>query len=98
MSQEDELVEALESVHDEETFLQFLLALRDDREASVAQEKVNPGSPYGADAGGWNSTTIELFLDTDSESLRGALAEHREYIATETLATTWAGSPASSRS
>ena len=64
MSQEDELVEALESVHDEETFLQFLLALRDDREASVAKEKVNPSSPFGPDAGGWNSTTIELFLNT----------------------------------
>jgi len=59
-----ELTEALESVHDEETFLQFLLALRDDRTASIAEEKVNPSSPFGSDAGEWENTTIERFLDT----------------------------------
>ncbi len=60
----DELVQALESVCDEETFLRFLLALRDDRAASVAQEKITPSSPYGPDAGGWENTTIEDFLDS----------------------------------
>ena len=65
MSQdEDALFQVLESVHDEETFLQFLLALRDDREASIAQEGVTPSSPFGADARGWENTTIERFLDT----------------------------------
>src|SRR5262249_4440140 len=48
MSHDDkELYQALESVRDEETFLQFLLALRDDREASIAQEAATPSSPYG---------------------------------------------------
>ncbi|MEA2709359.1 MAG: hypothetical protein QOF78_1960 [Phycisphaerales bacterium] len=65
MSQEnDELFDALESVHDEESFRQFLLALRDDRERSVAQEKGTPSSPFGPDAGGWENTTIERFFDT----------------------------------
>lgn len=65
MSQnEDELSQVLESVHDEETFLQFLLALRDDREAAIAQEQVTPSSPYGPDARDWENTTIERFLDT----------------------------------
>ena len=64
MSRNDELSHALLSVHDEETFLQFLLALRDDREASVAQEEAKLSSPYGPDAGGWENTTIERFLDT----------------------------------
>lgn len=64
MSQDDELYQALLSVHDEETFLQFLLALRDDREASVAKEAAAPSSPNGPDAGGWENTTIERFLDT----------------------------------
>jgi len=65
MSQEvDELFQALESVHDEETFLQFLLALRDDREASIVMEQKVPSSPYGPDAGGWENTTIERFFDT----------------------------------
>ena len=63
-TQDDELCQALESVCDEETFLQFLLALRDDREGSITKEKVTPSSPYGPDAGGWENTTIERFLDT----------------------------------
>jgi hypothetical protein len=64
MSQdEDELFRMLESVHDEETFLQFLLALRDDREASIAEEET-PSSRLGSDTGGWENTTIERFLDT----------------------------------
>jgi hypothetical protein len=64
MSQEhDELFAVLASVHDEETFLRFLLALRDDREASIAQEKTSPSSPFGPDALGWENTTIERFFD-----------------------------------
>lgn len=61
---EDELFAVLALVHDEETFLQFLLALRDDREASVAQEEISPSSPFGSDARGWENTTIERYLDT----------------------------------
>jgi hypothetical protein len=53
----------LESVRDEETLLQFLLALRDDREASIEQEEVAPSSPHGPDTGGRENTTIERFLD-----------------------------------
>jgi hypothetical protein len=65
MSQEeDELSQALESVHDEETFLQFLLALRDDREASIAKERQTLSSSFGPDANGWENTTIERFFDT----------------------------------
>lgn len=65
MSQiEDELSQAIEAVHDEESFLQFLLALRDHREASIELEKVTPSSPYGPDALGWENTTIERFFDT----------------------------------
>jgi hypothetical protein len=60
---EDELFEALKMVQDEESFLQFLLALRDDREASIAQEKAAPSSSYGPDAGDWENTTIERFCD-----------------------------------
>jgi len=53
MSQaDDELAGVLEAVHDEESFLQFLLALRDDREASIALGKIASSSSYGPDAGG----------------------------------------------
>jgi hypothetical protein len=72
MSQEDELFDVLESVHDEGTFLQFLLALRDDREASIAQEKVSPSSPFGPDAREWENTTIERFFDAAVEWARAS--------------------------
>jgi hypothetical protein len=64
MSQdEDELFNVLEAVQDEESFLQFLLALRDDREASIAQEKLTPSAPYGPEARGWENPTVERFFD-----------------------------------
>jgi hypothetical protein len=64
MSQnEDKLFDVLSSVQDEETFLLFLLALRDDREASVVQEGAHPSSPFGPDARGWENTNIERFLE-----------------------------------
>ena len=59
-----ELFEVLQSVHDEETFLHFLLALRDDREASIAMETMSPSSPYGPETRDWENTTIERFFDT----------------------------------
>jgi hypothetical protein len=65
MSHEDDyLSDALEAVQDEESFLEFLLALRDHREASIAEEKIAPSSPYGTEALGWENTTIERFFDT----------------------------------
>jgi hypothetical protein len=75
----DELSEALEAVHDEESFLQFLLALRDDREESIAQEKMTPNSPYGPDAGGWENTTIERFFDTAVRWARDSVNGHPFY-------------------
>ncbi len=81
MSQdENELFHVLESVHDEETFLQFLLALRDDREASIAQEKLAPSSPYGPDVLGWENTTIERFLDTGVRWARDSVNGNPFYI------------------
>lgn len=65
MSQEEnELIRVLSLVRNEETFLAFLLALRDDREESIADERQMPSSPYGPDSRGWENTTIERFLDT----------------------------------
>jgi len=54
----------LEDVKDIESFLVFARALAADRTASVAQEKKNPSSPYGANANGWENTTIESFLES----------------------------------
>lgn len=61
--EDDELFAVLTSVHDEETFLQFLLALRNHREASIRREKEHPSPAFGPDAMGWENTTIERFLD-----------------------------------
>jgi hypothetical protein len=63
-NEENFLETALDSVGDEETFLQFLLALRDHREASIAQERQIPSSPFGPHALGWQNTTIERYFYT----------------------------------
>lgn len=67
----DELYAVLETVCDEDTFLNFLVALRDDREASIAQETLTPSSPYGPESLEWENTTIERFIDA---AVRWALA------------------------
>jgi hypothetical protein len=80
MSQvENELYEALQSVHDEESFLQFLLALRDHREASIELEKVTPSSPYDPDALGWENTTIERYFDTAVRYARDSVNGNPNY-------------------
>lgn len=58
-----ELFAVLELVHDEETFLRFLTALQHDNEASEAQERLMPSSPYGPAARGWENTTIDRFFE-----------------------------------
>ena len=59
----DHVYTVLETVCDEETFLNFLIALRENREASIELERKVPSSPYGPDALEWENTTIERFLD-----------------------------------
>jgi len=55
--------ELLERVDSSETFLDFARALIADRARAVAQESLTPSSPHGADAGGWENTRIETFLE-----------------------------------
>ncbi len=55
--------EIYKSVTDEATFLQFIKALAEDRRNAVKQEKAKPSSPFGPDAGGWENTTIEDYLE-----------------------------------
>jgi len=52
-----------DAVHDRGSFLAFVTALAAHRRASAAAERESPSSPYGPDAGGWENTTIERFLD-----------------------------------
>jgi hypothetical protein len=58
-----DLDDLLDQVHDRESFLEFVRALAYDRQDSVARERESPSSPYGPDAGGWENTTIEAYLD-----------------------------------
>jgi hypothetical protein len=53
----------LESVHDEESFLDFLSALAADRADSIAKEKVRRSSPYGPEANDWENISIDAYLD-----------------------------------
>jgi len=59
---QDPLDILVEVVFNEESFLRFLLVLAADREDSIAKETVQPSSPYGPDANGWENTTIDRFL------------------------------------
>jgi predicted Ser/Thr protein kinase len=59
----EQLTEKLEAVVDRESFLVFVKALIADREDEVKKEKVNPSSPWGASANGWENGTIERYLD-----------------------------------
>jgi hypothetical protein len=52
----------LESVAGEASFLAFAKALLADRIDEVAKEHDKPSSPYGPGANGWESGTIEQFL------------------------------------
>jgi len=58
-----ELHELASAVIDQDSFLVFVRELYKDRERSVKQEKKKPSSPYSADAGGWENTTIESFFE-----------------------------------
>ena len=60
----NKLIELAEKVEDEESFLIFVRELVKDRENAVRSEKRNPSSPYGPDAGGWENTSIESYLES----------------------------------
>jgi hypothetical protein len=57
------LQQLLENVNSKKTFLEFVDALKKDLIDEIEKEKVNPSSPYGPGANGWENGTIETFLD-----------------------------------
>jgi hypothetical protein len=55
--------ELIDQVVDETSFLQFLSALKDDRDDEQRKESVAPSSPYGPGPNGWQNGTIGAFLE-----------------------------------
>ena len=70
----------LDRVNSEESLLVFIAALAKDRRDAVAAEKNNLSSPFGPDAGGWQNTSIEDFLES-----AGAWAEETDFGLTQGL-------------
>jgi hypothetical protein len=62
MSLTEQLSQLLECVSDEKSFVRFVEVLIADRKSSARAQKENP-APWGADAGGWENTSIESFLE-----------------------------------
>lgn len=58
-----ELDEYLDRVEDRDSFLTYVKALIRDREDEVAKEAIQPSSPYGPGANGWENGRIESFLE-----------------------------------
>jgi hypothetical protein len=56
----------LDQVDSERTFLAFVAVLVQDRVNAVQAEKNESSSTYGPNAGGWENTTIEDFLESAS--------------------------------
>ena len=57
------LHDTLDSVSDAQSFLVFARQLALDRVQATSLEAENPSNPHGPDAGGWENTTIERFLE-----------------------------------
>lgn len=55
--------EAVESVKDEKSFVEFLFVLAANRADEVAKEREKPSAPYGPGHNGWENGSIEGFLE-----------------------------------
>lgn len=59
----DKLDKLLDDITDRDSFLEFVRALKNDREDEVEKEKSKPSKPYGPGANGWENGTIDAYLD-----------------------------------
>ena len=57
------LHQLLDRVQDRASFFDFVRQLVLDRKQAAELEAANPSSAYGPDAGGWENSTIESYLD-----------------------------------
>jgi hypothetical protein len=56
------LDDAYRQVHDRESFLGFVDALRHDLDDAKAKERANPSNPYGRGWNNWENPALEWFL------------------------------------
>lgn len=77
-----QLHELAEAVSDEQSFLAFVNALKEDRELAAAVEKASSSGRNGQPQRGWENTTIEAFLEAAC-----AWAEDSEFGVRQDLAT-----------
>ena len=58
-----ELNEYLQQVTDQQSFLAFVYALKEDKKDEEKQEEQIPSSPYNPGWNGWENSTITDFLE-----------------------------------
>ena len=58
-----EIHDRLDRVQDRASFFDFVRYLVSDRKQADELEAASPSSPYGPDAGGWENSTIESYLE-----------------------------------
>jgi len=58
-----DLNELLDKVDSKETFLEFVNALKRDKEDEDKKEEENPSAPYSPGVNGWENGSISAFLD-----------------------------------
>ncbi|MGE3805956.1 MAG: hypothetical protein AB7K24_14885 [Gemmataceae bacterium] len=70
---------AFEKVVDRVTFLDFVATLLADRRDAMEKERLNPSSPYGPDANGWENTTIDRFLEAALAWARAEVTQRKVF-------------------
>lgn len=64
MSKESKLMDLLDAVEDEASFLAFAKALQADKEDEDKKEKSNPSNPYNHGWNGWENSSIADYLES----------------------------------
>lgn len=81
----DKLINALESVEDEESFIRFVSALGEDKAEETKEKTRNQSSPFGKGDKGWENTKIEDFLEAAAEWAKDSQAGLEYYKKPENI-------------
>jgi hypothetical protein len=78
-----ELWELPDQVASKRDLIDFILALKADREDELRKEAEHPSSPWAAGANGWQNGSIEMFLDAMAAWAEGTSALTGEPMVSE---------------